>query len=265
MSFVAERVAVTYAASGGDFIAIEGVDLTIRKGEFVSIIGPSGCGKSTLLHCLGGLLTPSSGSVTFEGAPLRKPDATKAAFVFQDYSLLPWKSVVDNAAIGLRFARVSKKERRATALDLLRLVGLEHLADAYPHELSGGMQQRVAVARAMAMDPQVLLMDEPFGALDEQTRRELGYEMCRLLTEQGKSVAMVTHSLDESIFWADRIIVMASKPGRIALEIPVEEPRTRELPFIATPEFAAIRAKLLDFMTWGAATAPAAAPAGNAR
>jgi NitT/TauT family transport system ATP-binding protein len=265
MSFVAERVAVTYAATGGEFVAIEGVDLTIRRGEFVSIIGPSGCGKSTLLHCLGGLRAPSTGSVTFDEMPLRKPDATKAAFVFQDYSLLPWKSVIDNAAIGLRFARVPKQKRRATALDLLRLVGLDHIADAYPHELSGGMQQRVAVARAMAMDPELLLMDEPFGALDEQTRRELGYEMCRLLTEQGKSVAMVTHSLDESIFWADRILVMASKPGRIALEIRVEEPRPRELNFIATPEFAAIRAKLFDFLTSDAAGGSAVATAGNAR
>ena len=265
MSFVAERVAVTYAATGGEFVAIEGVDLTIRRGEFVSIIGPSGCGKSTLLHCLGGLRAPSAGFVTFDEVPLRKPDATKAAFIFQDYSLLPWKSVIDNAAIGLRFARVPKQKRRATALDLLRLVGLDHIADAYPHELSGGMQQRVAVARAMAMDPELLLMDEPFGALDEQTRRELGYEMCRLLTEQGKSVAMVTHSLDESIFWADRILVMASKPGRIALEIRVEEPRPRELKFIATPEFAAIRAKLFDFLTSDAAGGSAVATAGNAR
>ena len=251
MSLVAERVAVTYAGSRGDVVALDDIDLAIGKSEFVSIIGPSGCGKSTLLHCLGGLLKPSAGSITFDGSPLRTPDPTKAAFVFQDYSLLPWKSVVDNAAIGLRFARVDKRTRREKALALLRLVGLEQFAGTFPHELSGGMQQRVAVARAMAMDPEVLLLDEPFGALDEQTRRDLGYEMSRLLTQQGKSIAMVTHSLDESIFWADRIVVMSARPGRILLELAVDEPRPRELSFIATPEFAALRARLFDVLTEG--------------
>lgn len=249
MSFVAKRLAVTYATSGGDIVALDGIDLTMAKGEFVSLIGPSGCGKSTLLHCLGGLLAASSGSVSFGGGPFTKPDPRRAAFVFQEYSLLPWKTVVENAAIGLRFAGVGKTERQERATGLLRLVGLEQFAQSYPHELSGGMQQRVAVARAMAMDPDVLLMDEPFGALDEQTRRQLGYEMCQLLTRQNRSVIMVTHSLDESIFWADRIVVMSPRPGRIVLEIPVPVPRPRELSFIATPGFADIRARLFNLLT----------------
>ncbi len=247
--YVATGVGVTYgAASGNDVVALEGVDLTVHRGEFISLIGPSGCGKSTLLHCLGGMLKTSTGSVTFEGSEITRPDPTRAAFVFQDYSLLPWKSVVENAAIGLRFRNVGKRQRREKAMELLRLVGLEQFAESYPHELSGGMQQRVAVARAMAMDPDVLLMDEPFGALDEQTRRQLGYEMATLLTRQGKSVITVTHSLDEAIFWADRIIVMSPRPGRIVRDIVVDAPRPRELSFIATPEFAEIRAQLFELL-----------------
>jgi NitT/TauT family transport system ATP-binding protein len=249
MPLAAHDLVVKYQTKGAAVTALGGVDLTLGKGEAISLIGPSGCGKSTLLHCLGGLLAPTSGAIQFDGERFTKPDASRAAFVFQDYSLLPWKSAVENAAIGLKFAGVAKRERRAKAMANLELVGLADFAESYPHELSGGMQQRVAVARALAMEPGVMLMDEPFGALDEQTRRQLGYEMSRLLTENGKSLIMVTHSLDESIFWADRIIVMSARPGRIVREIVVDEPRPRDLGFIATEKFAHIRAELLQMLT----------------
>jgi NitT/TauT family transport system ATP-binding protein len=203
------------------------------------------------------MLTPTSGEITVDGARITTPDPKLAAFVFQDYTLLPWKNVLDNAAIGLRFAGMSKAEYRKKGGELLDLVGLSDFAHSYPRELSGGMQQRVAIARAMCMDPSILLMDEPFGALDEQTRRHLGLEMGRLLTESNRTVVMVTHSLDEAILWADRIIVLSARPGRIAKVIPVEAPRPRPLSFVGTTEFAAIRAELFTLLETTAA-APAA-------
>jgi NitT/TauT family transport system ATP-binding protein len=240
---------VTYTTVSGEPVnALQGINLHIGDGEFVSIIGPSGCGKSTLLHCLGGLLTPTSGRIAVDGVEVTQPDPHLAAFVFQDYTLLPWKNVVDNAALGLRFDGKSKAEYRQKGRELLDLVGLSEFAHSYPRELSGGMQQRVAVARAMCMDPSILLMDEPFGALDEQTRRHLGSEMTRLLTDAGRTVVMVTHSLDEAIMWADRIIVLSARPGRIAKEIPVSTPRPRPLSFVGTPEFAEIRAELFALL-----------------
>jgi NitT/TauT family transport system ATP-binding protein len=249
MALHAQGLNVTYnTAAGQGVTALEDVDLDIRDGEFISIIGPSGCGKSTLLHCLGGMLTPTSGQISVDGARITKPDPKLAAFVFQDYTLLPWKNVLDNAAVGLRFAGMSKADYRKKGSELLDLVGLSDFASSYPRELSGGMQQRVAIARAMCMDPNILLMDEPFGALDEQTRRHLGLEMSRLLTEANRTVVMVTHSLDEAILWADRIIVLSARPGRIAREIPVDAPRPRPLSFVSTPQFAEIRAELFTLL-----------------
>jgi NitT/TauT family transport system ATP-binding protein len=249
MGLHASGLDVTYSTASGQAVtALQGIDLDIRDGEFISIIGPSGCGKSTLLHCLGGLLSPTSGEITVNGAPVTKPDPKLAAFVFQDYTLLPWKNVADNASIGLRFAGMSKAEYRKKGAELLDLVGLSDFAGSYPRELSGGMQQRVAIARAMCMDPGILLMDEPFGALDEQTRRHLGSEMGRLLTAANRTVVMVTHSLDEAIMWADRIIVLSARPGRIAKEIRVGSPRPRPLSFIGTPEFGEIRAELFRLL-----------------
>ncbi len=260
MAITASDLGVTYRSRRrGDTVALQNVDLTVSKGEFVTLIGPSGCGKSTLLHTLGGLLAPTSGQVELDGRKVTGPDPWQAAFIFQDYSLLPWKSILDNAAIGLRFAGKPKAERDAKALEMLELVGLANVAKAYPHELSGGMQQRVAVARAMAMEPELLLMDEPFGALDEQTRQKLGQQMGQLLTKSDKGVVMVTHSLDEAIFWADRIVVMSPRPGHIIREIRVEQPRPRSLDFIASPEFGEIRQELFRLISEPAGT-PVDAP-----
>ena len=249
MPFVVQDMSMTYTTSNRDVPALDRVSLKMADNEFVSLIGPSGCGKSTMLHAMGGLLPDYEGEISFDGVTINKPDPRRAAFIFQDYSLLPWRTVVENAAIGLRFAGVPRKQRLESALRLLKINGLEKFADSYPHELSGGMQQRVAVARAMAMDPEVLLMDEPFGALDEITRRDLGYEIAKSLSEQQRSVVMVTHSLDEAVFWADRIIVMSPRPGRIMLEINVPVPRPRELSFIASKEFGEIRARLFEHLS----------------
>jgi NitT/TauT family transport system ATP-binding protein len=249
MALQAKNLEVTYrTADGRSVTALADINLDIADREFITIIGPSGCGKSTLLKCFGGLLSPSSGEVTVNGQMVTKPDPNRAAFVFQDYTLLPWKNVLDNAAVGLRFAGKSKHECRGKGQEMLELVGLSEFASQYPRELSGGMQQRVAVARAMAMDPDILLMDEPFGALDEQTRQKLGSEMGRILTETERSVVMVTHSLDEAVFWADRIIVLSARPGRIVKEIEVKAPRPRSLSFIGTDAFAMIRAELFRLL-----------------
>lgn len=247
---VLDDVSVTYqAASGRDLVAVQDVNLEIGEGEFVTVIGPSGCGKSTLLFCMGGMLRPTSGQVLLDGAPITKPAPRHAAFVFQDYGLFPWKSVMDNAAVGLRFLNVAKAERRRIAGRYLDMVGLRDFHAAYPAELSGGMQQRVAVARAMAMEPEILLLDEPFGAVDEFSRRALGIEMSRLLTKSGKSAVLITHSLEEAIFWGDRVVVMATGPGRIVEEIVIDTPRPRPLTFTSTPEFQELRARLLDLLT----------------
>ncbi|MFI6348626.1 ABC transporter ATP-binding protein [Streptomyces sp. NPDC050560] len=249
MSLRAEGISITYeSADGRRKRAVSDVDITIATGEFVSVIGPSGCGKSTLLHCVGGMLAPTAGRVTLDGAEVREPDPARAAFVFQDYSLYPWKSVLDNAAIGLRFAGVDRRTRRERAMRQLELVGLAEVAHSYPSELSGGMQQRVAVARALTMEPDILLMDEPFGALDEQSRRRLGVEMSRILTAAGKTVVMVTHSLDEAVYWADRVLVLSRGPGRVIQDIRVEGPRPRTLDFMTTPAFDAQRVRLFTLL-----------------
>ena len=249
MSLVVDGVGVTYSTvSGEPLVALDDINLEIREGEFVTIIGPSGCGKSTLLQCLGGLLTPTAGRVTIDGMPVKEPDPRLTAYVFQDYTLLPWKTAAENTSIGLRFAGESKTTRREKAAEMLSLVGLSDFAKAYPRELSGGMQQRVAVARAMSMEPKILLLDEPFGALDEQTRRHLGSEMARMLSDNESTVVMVTHSLDEAILWGDRIITLSARPGQIAREIKVDMPRPRSLDFVGTPEFNQIRAELFTLL-----------------
>ncbi len=243
-----QDVAVEYETEQGKLVACKDIDLTIAPGEFVTIIGPSGCGKSTVLHCMGGLLSPSRGSVRFNDERLTAPDPHRAAFVFQDYSLFPWKNVQDNVSMGLRFSGSTKSAALAEAKKQLEFVGLADFANSYPSALSGGMQQRVAVARALALEPQVLLMDEPFGALDEQSRRDLGLEIARILGETGRSVVLITHSLDEAIFWADRIVVMSPRPGVIEEEIVVSAPRPRRLDFMTSREFQDIQVRLFELI-----------------
>lgn len=250
MTLTVEGLGVIYpSVNGRSITALAGVNLTVAAGEFLVLIGPSGCGKSTLLSCLGGLRAPTTGRVRLADVDVEGPDPSRASFVFQDYTLLPWKTVIDNVAIGLRFAGVKRAERRAKALAQLDLVGLSEFAVAYPRELSGGMQQRVAVARALTMDPEILLMDEPFGAVDELSRRQLGAEMAQVLSSAGKTVVLVTHSLDEAIFWADRIVVMSKRPGRIVEEICINFPRPRELSILSDVAMDVVRGRLIDLLT----------------
>lgn len=236
------------SASGGSIQALESITLTIDRGEFVSLIGPSGCGKSTLLHIIGGLKQPTSGKVTIDGTVIDRPRPEKAAFVFQDYTLFPWKTVLENAEIGLQFRGVNKEQRREIARKNLELVGLRAFLGSYPSELSGGMQQRVAIARALSMEPEVLLMDEPFGALDEQTRTVLGEELTSILAVASTTTVFVTHSLAEAVYLADRVVVMSARPGRIKASLIVDAPRPRDPDFMTSETFTDLRNELFSLL-----------------
>ncbi|MEG1798554.1 MAG: ABC transporter ATP-binding protein [Synergistaceae bacterium] len=218
-----------FSSERGDFVlAIESADIKVYDKEFVCLAGPSGCGKSTLLRIIAGLEKATSGEVLYKGECVSAPGKERG-MVFQEYSLLPWRTVADNVALGPEFAGLAAKERRELAMDFLARVGLENFADAKPHELSGGMRQRAAIARALANDPDVLLMDEPFGALDAHTRVLLQKELLKIWEENKKTVIFVTHSVDEAIYLADRIIVMTAHPGRVLenIEVPFKRPRSR--------------------------------------
>lgn len=194
---------------------IKQVDLSINKGSFVTLIGPSGCGKSTLLNIISGMIRPSEGKVFLGGNPITKPDPTKIAMVFQESNLYPWKTVVKNVEFGLEFRNVPKQERRVKAEKYLDLVGILPFKDYYPLQISGGMQQRVSIARALALETEMVMMDEPFGALDEQSRITLGAELTNIWEKTGKTIVFVTHSLAEAAYLSDEIVVMSARPGRI--------------------------------------------------
>jgi len=210
--------------TGEEVDALRGVSLDVREGEFICILGPSGCGKTTLLRIIAGLEQPTEGQVLVDGEPVDGP-TPRLGMIFQDYSLYPWRRVIDNISFGLELAGVEKAARTATARKYLELVGLGEFADAFPYELSGGMRQRVAVARALAIDPAVVLMDEPFGALDAQTRNAMQRELLEIWEKTKKTVLFVTHSVDEAVFLADRIVVLTTRPGRIHEVVDVPEPR----------------------------------------
>jgi len=213
---------------GVSMTALQDVNLEVSEGEFICIMGPSGCGKTTLLRILAGLETPTSGEVRVDGTLVEGP-TRQLAMIFQDYSLYPWRRVLDNAAFGLELQGIDKEERYQVAREYLKLVGLESFADRFPYELSGGMRQRVAVARALAIDPAVILMDEPFGALDAQTRNSMQRELLEIWAETKKTVVFVTHSVDEAVYLADRIVVLSARPGTIREIIPIgmDHPRDR--------------------------------------
>jgi NitT/TauT family transport system ATP-binding protein len=232
----------------GRIVAVESVDLTVTRGEFVSIIGPSGCGKSTLLMMMGGMHRSSSGTITIGGKLVEGPMPDRAAFVFQDYTLFPWRSVAANVEVGLQFRGMRKSNRREMAMKYLDLVNLTRFADAYPAELSGGMQQRVAIARALSLQPDVLLMDEPFGALDEQMRTVLGDELLKIFATTGQTVVFVTHSLSEAIYLSDRIVVMTSRPGKIKEVLTVPAARPREAAFVTSDLFNDLRKRLFTLL-----------------
>jgi ABC-type nitrate/sulfonate/bicarbonate transport system ATPase subunit len=217
--------------SGENFVALSNVSLEVRRDEFVCLLGPSGCGKTTLLNLVAGFLEPTEGQLTVDGIPISGATSDRGV-VFQDYALFPWLSVRKNIQFGLRMRGAPVEEREALADKYLEMVGLSDFANRYPHQLSGGMKQRVAIARALVNHPSMLLMDEPFGALDAMTRESMQDEFLRLAQLEPKLIIFVTHSVAEAVFLADRIVVMASKPGRIIgdIRIPLEHPRDRSAP-----------------------------------
>jgi NitT/TauT family transport system ATP-binding protein len=229
-------VGVTFGANDNEVVAVENVDLNVQPGEFVSLIGPSGCGKSTILSIVAGFLTPTRGAAQVDGKPITKPGSDRGV-VFQQYSLFPWLSVRKNVEFGLKMAGVDAGKRDVTARSLLDLAGLLAFADHYPDQLSGGMKQRIGIIRALATSPQVLLMDEPFGALDTQTRVVMQEILTNIWQQFRISVLFITHDIEESIFLSDRIYVMTARPGRIKAEIKVPLPRPRTAEMTATPEF----------------------------
>jgi NitT/TauT family transport system ATP-binding protein len=223
------------------FTALDDITLDVKSGEFLALVGPSGCGKSTLLDLLGGLEAPTSGRILLDGRPIMGP-ARDRGIVFQQYALFPWRTAGQNVEFGLDIAGLKSKARREKALHYLDLVGLSAFADRYPHELSGGMKQRVAIARSLAYDPEVLLMDEPFAALDAQTRETLQGELLRIWRRTGKTIVFITHGIDEAVVLGQRVAVMTSRPGRIKQVIEVPEVLRSETEDVRSlPAFGAVR------------------------
>jgi len=223
----------------GDLEALRGISVGVDRGEFIAVVGPSGCGKTTFLRIVAGLEPASSGSILLDGKPLSGPGSDRG-FVFQNDSLLPWRTVLANALIGPEVAGTVGPVERKRTLDLLKLVGLAGFEQYYPRQLSGGMRQRVNLARALAIDPQVLLMDEPFASLDAQTREIMQSELLRIWEEGRKTVLFVTHQIDEAVFLSDRVLVFARRPGRLQESVTIDLPRPRELSLKRTPEFVAM-------------------------
>ena len=223
---------------GGSRVVLDDVDLAVEAGEFVTIVGASGSGKTTLLRAIDGLQPTSAGKVVLDGRVITGPGRERG-FVFQNDCLLPWRTIQDNVAFGLEVQGVPSRTARSRAVDMLRFAGLAGCELQYPAELSGGMRQRVNLARALAIDPEVLLMDEPFGALDAQTKEVLQMELLKIWQKQRKTVLFVTHQLDEAVYLADRVVVLSSNPGRIRAVITVDLPRPRPLDIKRTPEFVA--------------------------
>jgi len=223
-----ESLDKNYVSHGSETRALIDINLRIEAGEFICLLGPSGCGKSTLLKIIAGLIPATAGRITIDGKSVSGPGAERAV-VFQDYALFPWMTVRDNVEFGLEARKVPVAERRETSARLLKVVGLTDFAERYPHQLSGGMKQRVSIARALAVDPSILLMDEPFGALDAQTRQLLQDELLRIWREYRKTVVFVTHSIEEAIYLSDRIVVMTARPGRVKQIVTISEPRPRDM------------------------------------
>jgi ABC-type nitrate/sulfonate/bicarbonate transport system ATPase subunit len=228
------------ARAGRDVSAIERIDLAVADGEFVSVLGPSGCGKSTFLFMIAGFEAPTAGRLTVGGEPVRHPGPDRGV-VFQEYALFPWLTVLDNVAYGLREQGVSRRERQRVARRSIAQVGLDAFADRHPQELSGGMRQRVALARVLAIRPRILLMDEPFGALDEQTRFLLQESLLGIWENERKTVVFVTHSIEEAVFLSDRVVVMTARPGRVKDVVDVDLTRPRDR---TSEEFNRIRRRL---------------------
>ncbi len=232
-------LSVVYQTRRGTTPAIDRLSVNVGKGEFVAVLGPSGCGKSTLLQIIAGLLRPSSGSASLGGREITSP-RHDVGVVFQTPTLLPWKTILDNVMMPIAALRLPQEQYRQRARELLELVGLEAFADHYPRELSGGMQQRVSIARGLIHDPAVLLMDEPFAALDAMTREEMSVELQSLWLKAKKSILFITHSIPEAVFLADRVVVLSSRPARVQEIVDVPLPRPRPMEIMGDPRFGEI-------------------------
>ena len=245
-----ENVTKTFGdnKSGRTTLALDDISFDVADGEFLTLVGPSGCGKSTLLDLLGGLTTPTSGRITLDGSPITGPGLDRG-IVFQQYALLPWRTAQANVELGLEVAGLGRKERAARAREVLDLVGLESFRDRYPHELSGGMKQRVAIARSLAYEPKVLLMDEPYAALDAQTRELLQIELLSIWQRTGATIVFITHGIEEAIYLGQRVVVMTSRPGRVKTIVPIDlGDRDRVDDIRSTPEFTAYRHQLWELL-----------------
>jgi NitT/TauT family transport system ATP-binding protein len=238
-----QNLCATFSMGRGKLVALENVTFSVVNQEFVCVLGPSGSGKSTLLRILGGLLPPTSGEVTLSGQPLRGPHP-KIGLVFQEPNLMPWRSVLENVLLPLELRNLSKPQAVSQAREILELVGLQGFEDYLPHHLSGGMAQRAAIARSLVQDPDVLLLDEPFGALDALTREYMGSELSRIWQARRKTVVMVTHAIDEALFLADRVFVLSSQPGRLILDAEITLPRPRFEALRYSPEFTELAMQL---------------------
>ncbi len=233
---VAENLEIVYQSKRGSVTALSGLTTSMAKGEFLSILGPSGCGKSTFLKLAAGLMKPTSGSIVLDGKPIVGP-RPDVGIVFQQATLMPWRTVLDNVLLPIRTLRRDIDAGRETAQQLLKMMGLEAFAKHYPYELSGGMQQRVGIARGLVHDPALLLMDEPFAALDAMTREHMMRELQSIWTNTRKSVVFITHSIPEAVFLSDRIVVLSARPGRMIKDIVVDLPRPRTLETMGERKF----------------------------
>jgi NitT/TauT family transport system ATP-binding protein len=253
---VVEEVSRIFASGSKTVTALDRISCEFHAGRFVSIVGPSGCGKSTLLKIISGLLPASSGSVAVGGAKVTSP-LENVGMVFQSPVLLKWRSVLGNVLLPVEFAKLDLAGHLDRARALIRLVGLQGFEEMYPHELSGGMQQRASLCRALVTDPQLLLMDEPFGALDAMTRDELDMELLRIWEERKKTVLFVTHSIQEAVFLSDIVLVMSARPGRLLEQIPIDLPRPRTMEMMSAPQFGAYTLRIRALLA-AASGAPAA-------
>jgi NitT/TauT family transport system ATP-binding protein len=244
-----QNVKVTFPQpDGGVFLAVDGFELTVEKGEFVTIVGPSGCGKSTMLLAVDGLIRPSDGKVLIDGAGVNGPGPDRA-LVFQEFALLPWRTVESNVTLGLELQKKYPKDQmRELANRFIQMVGLQGFEKHHPHQLSGGMRQRVGLARALAVNPEIMLMDEPFAALDAQTREMMSEELLRIWEQEKKTVLFVTHSIEESVYLADRVVVMSGQPGRVKEIVPVDLPRPRDLAIKDDPRFVKSRRHIWNLL-----------------
>lgn len=239
-----DKLHVVYRTDYSETVAVEDITMDIKKGELISIVGPSGCGKTTILRCIAGLLQPTSGKITIGNKECTAPGSDRG-MVFQDFALFPWRTVLQNVEFGMEVAGVPKAERQERAMKYIRAVGLEKFANSRIHELSGGMKQRVGIARTLVMHPAVILMDEPFGALDAQTRNIMQEQLTKIIAHSERTIIFITHSVDEALYLSDRVVILTKRPSTIykIVDVPWERPRDR-----SAPEFTQLRKNILSYL-----------------